>query len=389
MTPRRPIPGGQTDSEEDWAPQVPSVWDVPEDDADEPADSSDGGDFDADLYAPPFAVPARPPDWLDPEAWTAGELGAGRALAEAAEATGRLDERLRRTPEATRLAWRERLALADISTLLWAEGVRLRPERLALADADRLGRTGDEDQVIARAGWARRRLTGQGQTLAMPTSSDGVAQFLGRVAHQRPDETESADWKGLPEPLIPAGFDPAGATAWCAAMAGLDHAHPLTRSAAAFHLWRGFGISAQDAWLEPGVVAARVAAMKHRGGLSAMPLLAGSEHKLAGQGGGTRERLETWLTGLTAAAEHAQLTLDRIEAWHATALNRAAGMKGKGARALIGLLTARPIVSSADAARALDVSKVQTRTLLNRLEALGLVRELTGHTRFRFWAAMI
>lgn len=378
MTAHTPSGVESADIEEDWAPQVPSIWDVAED----VDDDVDGNDPDA--LAPPFPVPGREPDWLDPDAWIVAEHGAGRALAEAAEATGRLDERLRRVPEATRLAWRERLALGDVSALLWAEGTRIRPERLALADADRLGRTEDEDQVIARAGWAQRRLTGQAD---VPGSSDAVARFLGRAVHRRTGGDEAGRWSDLPEALIPAGPDPGMAARWAEAVSALDACHPLTRSAAAFHLWRGLGLSAPEAWLEPGVVAARIAAVAHRGGLRATPLLAGSERALAGQGGGAGERLQTWLTGLSAAAEHAQLTLDRIEAWHAAALDRAVEMKGKGAPALIGLLTARPIVSSADAAKALDVSKVQARTLLNRLEALGLVRELTGHTRFRFWAA--
>lgn len=366
----------------DWAPQLGSIWDVAEDD--DPED----GEFVADPLAPPFPMAGPEPEWFHPQAWTAAEARAGRALAGAVEACVRLDERLRRVPEQTRLAWRERLALDDIAALLWAEGIRLRPERLALADAGRIGRTEDEDRVLVRAGWARRRLAGQGE---VPDAADAVLRFLGQVRRSRETSGEdepgaSGDWAGLPEALIPAGTDPEAAARWAGAMTVLCEAHPLTRSAAAFHLWRGFGLSPPGTWLEPGVVAARIAATEARGGLSAAPLLAGSARALAGHGGAA-ERLETWLAGLVRAAEAAQLSLDRIETWHGLALDRTTGMQGKGAPSLLRLLAARPIVSARDVSELLGVSKVQARTLLNRLHALGLVRELTGHTRFRYWAA--
>lgn len=375
----------------DRAPQIPSIWDVAEDD-DRQKDDTAGFLPEEDPFAPPLPMAARRPDWLAPEMWLRAEGGAGRALAEAAGATARLDERLRRAPDAIRLAWRERLALEDISALLWAEGIRLRPETLALADADRLGRAEDEGQVMARGLWARRRLTGQG---AVPGSGDDIPRFLGRVPRAAEDPLRAApaveaawggSWADLPEALIPPGPDAGTAERWGQAMAGLAGAHPLTQSAAAFHLWRGLGLSGPDAWLEPGVVAARVAAGLARGGLSSVPLTAGAERALVRQGT-AGERLETWLGGLTRAADHAQMTLDRIESWQTRALDRATGMKGKGAPALIALLAARPVVSARGVAEALEISGVQARTLLNRLHGLGLIRELTGHTRFRFWTA--
>ncbi|MFK7942607.1 MAG: helix-turn-helix domain-containing protein [Paracoccaceae bacterium] len=377
MTPRRPLKTTDhpPDGDPDWAPDLPSIWDVADDEED---DSSDRLLPEDDPFAPPIPMAARRPDWHTPEAWITAERGAGRALAAAAEAVARLDERLRRAPEATRLAWQERLALTDVSTLLWAEGVRLRPETLALADADRLGRTEDEDQVIARALWARRRLMGQG---ALPEHAQDVAAFLGRIPR-----ADAPEWQDLPEAMIPVGPDPAAEAAWCQAMSALADAHALTRSAAAFHLWRGVGLSDPGAWLEPGVAAARIAVLDARRGLTAAPLLAGSERTRAGTGG-AMERLGTWLAGLTRAADHAQMTLDRIEAWQARAQATASSLKGKGAVALIELLAARPIVSAKDVAQALDLSAVQARTLLNRLHALGLTHELTGHSRFRFWTA--
>lgn len=362
----------------DWAPQLPSIWDVEDSDEDEEAL------LEADPFAPPIPMAARQPDCMEPAVWIDAEGRAGRALATATEAVTRLDERLRRVPDDVRLAWRDRLALTDISNLLWAEGVRLRVETLALTDVGRLGRTQDEDQVVARGQWAWRRLTGRG---ALPVSAADLDLFLGRRPSLQPvPGGDDAAWSDLPETIVPTGSDPAATARWIDAARALDEAHPLTRSAAAFHLWRGFGLSGRDAWLEPGVVAARIGATELKAGLSALPLLAGSELALVRGVGGADVRLETWLTGLARAADHAQMKLDRIEAWQAAAQARAAGMKGKGATALLRLIAARPVVSVRNVSTATGLSEVQARTLLNRLEDLGVIRELTGHTRFRYWA---
>ena len=371
----RPKP--DTDLDPDWAPQIPSIWDV-EDESDEPEPLSS-----EDPFAPPFEMARPRSEWLDPRNWAEAGHGAGAAMVHAAEATARLDERLRRQPEAQRAAWRERLALEDISALLWAEGARLRAETLALAGADRIGRPQDTDHLMARAEWARRRLAGQGSLRHDP---DGLADFLGRLPKSGADEVPA--WEALPEALIPAAPDVRAAADWCTGMAALADAHPLVRAAAGFHLWRGLGLS-EDTWLEPGVVAARLGAQEMRGGLLALPLMSGSGRALVRPGGTAAERLETWLSGLVRAADRAQMMLDRVEAWRDRAAEQAKGMKGKGAPALIALLTARPILSAGDAASALGITAVQARNLLNRLSKLGLTRELTGHTRFRFWTAAI
>ena len=125
-----PRPKPDTDLDPDWAPQIPSIWDV-EDESDEPEPLSS-----EDPFAPPFEMARPRSEWLDPRNWAEAGHGAGAAMVHAAEATARLDERLRRQPEAQRTASQERLALEDISALLWAEGARLRAETLALAGAE-------------------------------------------------------------------------------------------------------------------------------------------------------------------------------------------------------------------------------------------------------------
>lgn len=365
----------------DWAPQLPSIWDEPGEEREEAwfdGELESGGD----PFAPPGPMAVREPEWIDPQAWIEAEREAGRVLAGAAEAVGRLDERLRRCPASIRLAWRERLALEEVSSLLWAEGVRFRPETLALANAGRVSRTEEEGSVVTQALWARRRLLGEGSLSSDP---DALATFLGRVRVA----ALPVAWEELPETLLPTGPSPAAISEWCRAMTMLaakpGGTHGLTRCAAAFHLWRALGLSSADAWLEPGVIAARAGAEEARGGISAVPLSAGSPRALIG-GNDALARLEAWLSGLLRAANHAQMRLDRIEAWQVRAMS-GCDLKGKAGPALIELLAARPILSARDVAGELGVSTVQARTLMNRLTAQGLATELTGQSRFRFWQA--
>ena len=84
-----------------------------------------------------------------------GRNGAGKTST--LRAIARLDERLLRMAPSRRNGLVERIALSITSDALWAEGTRLRPEHLALADRDRIGRSEDEDQIIARATWADER----------------------------------------------------------------------------------------------------------------------------------------------------------------------------------------------------------------------------------------
>ena len=65
------------------------------------------------------------------------------------------------------------------------------------------------------------------------------------------------------------------------------------------------------------------------------------------------------LSGLVRAADRAQRILDRAAAWQDRAAEQA---NGKGSRARIHLLAARPILSARDAATALSVTPFKRAT---------------------------
>ena len=360
------------------APRRPSIWGHDEHE-DETATART-------LLSSPWPAAGHRPNWHEPAAWLTAESRAGRALAEAAATVARLDERLRRMAAPDRSGLSRRLALMQTSDLLWAEGVRARPEVLAMADAGRIGWSGDDTQLWLRAGWAVRRLSG---AAAVPETPETVRAFLG--LHGAPDMLERMpeDEEVLRDALWLTGLDPEGLGDWCQSLAALDGAHTLTRAAAGFHLWRGFGLSPPERLMEPAVIAARIGAEMGQGGLAAVPVASDRPPALRASGGDAGDRLTAWLAVTTAATQRVLMELDRIEVWADRAARATAALQGPGAPRLIALLRHRPIVSAGFAGAELGLTPRHARRLLRHLETLGLVREITGHSRFRYWRAAL
>ncbi|MEM7237339.1 MAG: hypothetical protein AAF501_05885, partial [Pseudomonadota bacterium] len=280
----------------------------------------------ADL--PPWTRPDHAIAWHDPAAWQAAEDVSGRALAGTAAAVARLDERLRHLSPGRNAGYRRRLALLDTADLLWSEGLRLRPERLALAEDGRLGRTEDEAHALARATWAVRRLTaigGAGQF----TSTAAVRAFLGLHGHRPDDEAPVFEtlWRAVPEP---SAIDD-----WRATLAAATGLHPLSRAAMAFHLWRGFALSPPGELLEAAVAAARIGVPDPgEPGLTGLTVAIGNLHPVA-TGGDAVARLTGFLSSVSAATGQALAHLDRVADWEAAAHRATQALQGKGAPALI------------------------------------------------------
>lgn len=360
---------GATDDldDPDWAPQLSSIWDVEEDDDEVSSD---------DLEALPWLERPQRIDWHDPETWLRAERDLGRELLEAASAIARLDERLLRMETSRRNGLVERIALLITSDALWAEGTRLRPEHLVLADRDRIGRSEDEDQIIARATWAVRRQT---RAFDIPITPDAARRFLGLHVHatERAGEDDGL-WGGI---------DGYALQDWCGAQSVLADAHPLTQAAAGFHLWRGFALGAPERLCEPLMLAARIAASMARGGLISVPLRLASAG--LAQGMDAKTRLQRWLLASGETTLGMQRLLDDLEAWRTRAEAATQDLNGQAPAALIRLFEARPVLSAKDCATALERTPAQTRQILKTFEERGLICEITGQQRFRFWTTAV
>lgn len=312
----------------------------------------------------------RPSDWLAAQAELAVPL-AGAALA-----AGRLEARLSLMAPPARAGATRRLALIEIEEMLRAQGTPLSREEIGL-DA-MAAKVGSDLTAMAQARWALRRLEGQ----ADPTS---LRDFL--ALHRSED-------RGMGDPADPVWSDrptgeafDAGAAEYLDGMAELSGLHPLTRAPAARMLWRLADLSPDSAAIEAAVWAARDMA-RASPDLSFLPL---GRHGRAiwADGGPPAQRLSRHLAAVTQGAADACRMLDRITGWARDARDATAPIKGKNPARIIAALAAHPVLHTAQVEDVAGISRDTAERLLSRMQAMGLIREITGARRFRLWAAAV
>jgi len=295
--------------------------------------------------------------------WVRAEATLAAPLARAAGRLGALDDRLRRGPE----GWRHRLALIEAADLSWFVGDRIAPDRLALWVALRLAGVQQDTAALARLGWAVRRLTDG------PGPFAGLDTFLGR--HDPENQDALAD----------RFADRAGN--WLDLMQAGDGMHPISRACMGYHLWSLAGLGSHGDQMEAAVTAARIAASEGAsGGTGAVfaPLAMGGAIGLRASRS-PAARLKRWLDGMETALLASMHHLDQVEAWDVRAQSVTASLSGRTPPALRTVLTAWPLVSAPMAEALTGASRAAVQRNLAWLEARGLIREVTGQGRFRFW----
>ena len=349
------------------APSLKSPFD-PKDTPEEdlwflPGDPEDPAPTDMPL---PLATRARrisSSDWLEAEA------RAGRLLAQASAAFARYDERLSRMERCG-----ERLAMMCASSAMEMQGDWLPMERIALYAALREG-VREEGLLLSQADWAIRRLISgidprddlYGYLGRHSTEADGLAEvnLFGEPARGDEFADLSRDWLVLLEELTDASVP------------------PLICAGAAFHHWRMSEISVPGAVVEAAVLASVLGA----GGAhvaSFMPVLLGTRLNLLARGT-AKDRLEGWLIAIHDGCNRALLELDRIARWQERAGDATADLSGKTPPLILEQLTREVLVSAEMLSKTTGASKAGIRRKMRQLEQRSLVREVTGHERYRFW----
>jgi hypothetical protein len=304
---------------------------------------------------------AEPPDTAVVKDWAKAEGVHAARLARVAGRLGALDDRLLRGPE----GWRHRLALIEAADLSWFAGDRVSSDRLALWISMRLSGAKDDPNALARVGWAVRRLTGG------PGPKADLAAFLDR---RDPENIEDSAERFE---------DRAGG--WLDVMAAAKGFHPITRACMGYHLWSLAGLGRHGDQIEAAVTASRIATSDGSGAIFAPLAMAGA--------GGLRvsglppERLARWLDGMNSAILTAMRTLDDIEVWIGRAENVMAQLSGRTPVALRKVFTEWPLVSAPMAEAMTGASRAAVQRNLAWMEASGLIREVTGHGRYRMWKA--
>lgn len=352
---------------EDHAPSLTSPFD-PEDTAEEdlwflPGDPEDRAPTDMPLPMARQRRSFRAEDWLKAEA------GAGRDLARASAAFARFDERLRQFPEGA-----ARIAVLCASAALEAQGDWIPAEKLALYLALREG-TSDEAPEYRAADWAVRRLTGG------LDPSDDLRGFLGRHATDH-DGFEAVDLFG--EPARGLEFENL-ARSWLVLLEELsDQGMPdLARAGVAFHMWRRAEISAPGSVVDAAVLASAIGCREARVARF-VPVMLGARQDLLARGAAP-DRLRGWLKAVEEGCLRALLELDRVENWQGRAAEAVSDLSGRTPAMLIEAFVAHPVVSAEMIAEQNGASKAAVRRNLATFEGRGLIREVTGQDRFRFW----
>ena len=302
---------------------------------------------------------------VDISAWRAAEAAFARPLADLAWQVGVLSARLQGGPQ----GWRHRLALTEAADLSWLAGDRVPAERLALWMTLRLAGDNEDAQALARAGWAARRLQG-----GLAPQED-LATFLGRHSESRQLADQIADWDGV--------------------MAQATALHPLTRAALGFHIWPVVALSTGHvlggAAPLPLMAAAVVAARYAMHGTEAavfLPLALGGAGGLRASGT-AQDRLQRWISGADHATRAALRLLDDIAAWETHAVKLCAHLSGSTPPQLIRLARDWPLISAPMAEAETSASRAAIQRNLNWMTTKGIIREITGQGRYRFWTAAL
>lgn len=357
----------------------PSIYDPADAEEDDlwflPPPDEEDGETTSDL---PWKVADRTRE-EDAQDWAVAEASLSLDLARAASLLGALDDRLRRDQGRRGGGLSRRLARMEAAELSWHLGDRVPLDRLSLWLALRLSAVGEDPQALERAAWAVRRLEGSG--VLTPEDPGTLAPFLAREAVANPAEPELMG--------RPLGSEFAAlADHWSATVQQGAGLHPLTRAALSWHLWRGVGLSGDTALIEGAVVAARIGVAGLRGGLLALPLgLAGPSALRSG--GAARDRLADWYKGVARAAQAALMECDRLEDWRDRAGEAISDLSGRTPPRLVEAIGRWPLVSAPMLEHEIGASRAAVQRNMNLFQERGLVREVTGQNRYRFWSARV
>ncbi|MDC0739430.1 hypothetical protein N6L24_14170 [Cognatishimia sp. SS12] len=302
--------------------------------------------------------------------WHLAEAAHYRALVRAAEALARYAERLKTLPSDLV----ERVALQSVSAILRSEGVWQAPEHIALFRALRIG-SQEETRDLERASWAVRRLVAGRRD---DPFDDGLHRFLGRKALEDPSDLPGEGQAAGPE------LAALGAT-WQRLLQGAGELHPLTRGACGLFLWRRLSVTSIDMALEPMVAMSLMAA----GSQAPFAPMPDSLPQLHARAQDPEISLGLYYQTVEQGALAALLELDRLQTWREKARAETADLQGRTPARMIDAALRFPVFSAELAARMAGCSLMSARRNLNLFQARGLMREVTGQQRYRFWAAQL
>lgn len=300
-----------------------------------------------------FPLPRAPAlPLFDPAEWARAQRQQSGALAQLCLQFGRLEERLQRLGPGAR----QRLALREAAEMSWGVGERISVERLALWLGQHLGGGPEQSLALAQAGWSARRLTAG---LAPETGgwNAGLWRFLGHSG-------ASAETEDL-----------------ALVLQNTAALHPVTQAAILFHAWRMIAQGPASLTEAHALAACHAATMAGSGFL---PLVTSGVAAVRASGS-AEARLAGWISGATRAVLAGLLHLDQLERWQHHAAESLADLSGRLPRLLVPLLATWPLLTAPMAEALTSASRAAVQRNLDLMQNRGLIREITGQSRYRVW----
>ena len=304
------------------------------------------------------------------EDWLAAQQACSGALARASAMIGRLDATLAGLAPEARAGATRRLSLIELEAMLWAQGTPVRREEIGREAMD--ARAGSDLEAMRLARWGLRRLEGQG----------GLGDLRAFLGLYRSEVSGLAE--GLAQRPVGEAFD-AGAAEYLATAGMLAGIEPAARAPALRAAWRIAELSAPECLVEPGCWSARDMAA----GCEALVFVPLGRHGRAVwiDGGPAVTRMQRQLEAVAMGTEEARREILRVLDWAERARRATAAIKGDNPARVIAALAAQPLLGAAMVEAETGISRDTAERLLARLQAMGLIREVTGARRFRLWTA--
>lgn len=265
-----------------------------------------------------------------------------------------------------------RLHAQEVADALWRAGAPVRGEFVALA----LAQAGSAGGRAADIDWARRRLEAPLESATV----EGLRFWLGRGGREAEEKARD--------------FLPAQGAEFDAALARIAALHPQMagRSPFAAAAAQGFALARDPAfgeWRE--VTAFLLIARLAAGAQSALPFapFALGARRLRFVGGSPRADLEMMLDALSESAEAALLDFGRLRDWREKAGALADDLQGRSGRLALPVIYSHLAVNAGMVSKLAGISRASAERVLMKFESEGLMREITGGERWRWWMANV
>ena len=295
--------------------------------------------------------------------WSKAQDVHSLALADLTYLFGTLNERINTHPHLKDFIIRK-----EVNDLLWLTGTRIGEDRLNRVIALNIGMISDDSLEVAKAVWCAKAFS----TNLVPLQDD-IRDVLGRYRVEQ---------KSLALMHRPIGqeFDDLYEE-WAEKIAEKGALlHPFTKAALGFFVWQAIEASGSDE-LDAAIVCQKLAAAEYTSTLGFLPIALGGQGAFK-RAGTVEEKLGRWFTVAANACQRGLLETNRVLTFEQKAREV---FNSRLFESVLDVIIRSPIVSVEMITNRHKIDKSTAHRYLVKLENEGLLSEITGSQRFKFW----